>query len=121
MKLTGAVLVVAVACVCTGCESDAAHRYYSSERFEAVPQESVAILSEPPSRAHEVIADFQSRSGTAKEMQKRAAEIGADAVIVQLIGGLMNPNAEWTDEVSSKRFTRITGTAIRYRDRKGTK
>ena len=37
-----------------------------------------------------VIADFQSRGENAKAMQKKAAKIGADAVIVVYLGGYYN-------------------------------
>lgn len=71
-----------------------------------------------------MIADFQGRRSTifqtreeaAHFMQARAAEIGADAVIVGAYGGYQSRSDRWAGEDSqATSFTRFTGTAIRYR------
>lgn len=49
-------------------------------------------------------------------MQKRAAEIGADAVIVSLLGGYYDSNTEWASEDAfSSTYSTIAGTAIKYK------
>jgi hypothetical protein len=99
----------------SGCVTDVANRYYSSERYPPKNIEEVEILQQPPARPHEIIADFQSRGENARDLQKKAAKIGADAVIVQYLGGQVREGAEWVGEASNGTYTRITGTAIRYR------
>lgn len=99
-----------------GCVTDQAHRYYASERFPPRPKEEVEVFSEIPSEPYEVIADFQARGASVRYMQKKAAEIGADAVIVGMYGGYRAKSDEWASEDKyAKTYTRITGTAIRYK------
>lgn len=98
-----------------GCTSDVANRYYASERFPEKVVDQVAILSEPPTRPHDIIADFQSRGESANDIRRKAAKIGADAVIVQYLGGQVRESAEWVGDASNRTYSRITGTAIRYR------
>lgn len=98
-----------------GCASDVANRYYADQRFAAKPVSEVQILWQAPSRPHKVIADFQSRGESPKDLQRKAADIGADAIIVSLLGGNYSLNEQWaSDDRHSKTYSRITGTAIRY-------
>ena len=61
------------------------------------------------------MADFQSRGESPEDIRKKAALIGADAVIIATIGGLYDRSTEWagTDKESGT-YTHITGTAILY-------
>lgn len=98
------------------CVSDQAHRYYATERFPKRQPDEVELLFDTPARPHIVIADFQARGASPEYMQKMAAEIGADAVIVGMYGGFRAISDEWAGEDRhSKTYSRITGTAIRYR------
>lgn len=98
-----------------GCASDVANRYYAEQKFAATPVSEVQILWQAPSRPYKVIADFQSRGESPKDLQRKAADIGADAVIVSLLGGNYSLSEQWASEDRhSKTYSRITGTAIRY-------
>ena len=108
-------LILAGAGLVGGCASDQAHRYYDTARYPPKVVQDVELLSEPPSRAHLVIADFQSRGESPDDMRKRAAAIGADAVIVSLLGGYVLVSSEWMQKESKTNYSRITGTAIIYR------
>ncbi|MEX2213708.1 MAG: hypothetical protein WD768_06250 [Phycisphaeraceae bacterium] len=111
------VLLFTAATILTGCATDEAYRYYATETYPAKDAREVELLSEPPSRPHEVIADFQARGASASYMRKRAAEIGADAVIVVTLGGYRSPHEKWaSDDSHSTSYTRITATAIRYKE-----
>ncbi len=106
-----AVAVIAL----VGCASDVANRFYGGERFAARPVEQVALLWQKPERPFTVIADFQSRGESPKDLQKKAAAIGADAVIVSLLGGHYSGKEEWAGEDRySNTYSRIAGTAIKY-------
>ncbi len=103
--------------VCIGnvnCVGDVANRYYAAERFPPKPFAEVEVLSMPPSRPHEVIADFQSRGDTPESLRRKAARIGADAVIVTRLGGDVPWDTEWADQKTSS-GGRIVGTAIRFK------
>jgi uncharacterized protein YbjQ (UPF0145 family) len=79
--------------------------------------DEVELLRECPTRPYDVIADFQSRGETAEDMRRKAAQIGADAVIVSTLGGYRAIGEEWAGEDSySNTYTRITATAIKYRE-----
>ena len=105
-----------VLCFATGCVSDQAHRYYADERYPPRAVDEVELLYEAPAQPHVVIADFQARGASLKYMRKKAAEIGADAVIVGMYGGYRSKSDEWASEDKhSNTYSRITGTAIRYR------
>jgi hypothetical protein len=98
------------------CVSDQAHRYYAAERYPQRTIEEVELLFKAPARPYDVIADFQARGASPKYMRKKAAEIGADAVIVGMYGGYRAISDEWAGEDrQADTYTRITGTAIRYR------
>lgn len=107
-------LVLAVAFV-TGCSSDSANRYYLDYTLPSKNPDEVAILYAEPARSYTVIADLQARGVSPKYMQKHAAEIGADAVIVSLLGGRRSYDDEWASDNTSRTYSRITGTAIIYK------
>jgi len=112
MKAVTLVLIVFL----TGCASDVANRYYAKERYASRSPADVELLYERPAREFVVIADFQSRGETPKALRKKAAAIGADAVIVSTLGGQYRIADQWADQDSRKHtYTRITGTAIRYK------
>ena len=63
-----------------------------------------------------VVADFQACNASIKHMRKRAAEIGADAVIVVPAGGWYSRDDIWADkDTQSRSYHRLTGTAIQYK------
>ncbi len=116
MRVSSVCFFVASIVLLGGCVSDQAHRYYANERFASRPKEEVKVLSGIPSEPHEVIADFQARGASVEYMRKKAAEIGADAVIVGTYGGYRAKGDEWASEDKhAETYTRITGTAIRYK------
>lgn len=99
-----------------GCVSDEAHRYYARERFPSRSEKEVEVLKTAPSRPYDVIADFQARGASVHYMRRKAAEIGADAVIVGTFGGYRAKSDDWASEDKyGDSYSRITGTAIRYR------
>lgn len=99
-----------------GCVSDEAHRYYATERFPPRNEKEVEVLKTAPSRPYDVIADFQARGASPEYMRRRAAEIGADAVIVGTFGGYRARSDDWASEDKyGDTYSRITGTAIRFR------
>lgn len=104
-----------------GCASDVANRYYASTKYPPKPVDTVEILFAQPTRPYEVIADFQSRGENAKDVRKKAAAIGADAVIVTYLGGTYGNGEQWASETSwtRDRYSRIAGTAIRYKESTG--
>ena len=116
MKPFSVTLLITCLLLC-GCASDVANRYYSSIKYPSKAPELVEILDSKPDRKFEVIADFQSRGESGKSLQKKAAELGADAVIVTTLGGYYSRNEEWASEDRHKdSFSRIIGSAIIYTD-----
>lgn len=102
-----------------GCVSDQANRYYSNERYPKRSPETVEVLRESPTRPHDVIADFQARGASIDYMREQAAEIGADAVIVGTYGGYRSRSDQWAgQDKHSDSYSRITGTAIKYKTEK---
>jgi hypothetical protein len=81
----------------TGCAEDVANRYYSGKKYPAKNVEEVEILTSKPEKDFIVIADFQSRGESDKSFAKRAALIGADAIIVNSVGGMYS----WGEESAS--------------------
>ena len=50
-------------------------------------------------------------------MQRKAAKIGADAVIVVPLGGYRSKSDEWAEQDTEGRtYSRITATAILWKD-----
>jgi len=99
----------------TGCATGEANRYYLKEKLPAKNIKEVEVLREAPTRPYIVIADFQAFV-TIKHMQKRAAEIGADAVIVTPTGGRYSESEIWAgNDRYSNTYTRLIGTAIKYK------
>ena len=104
------------AMILASCATDVANRYYSNEHYPSRPTEDVLILSEKPNKPYEVIADFQSRGDTSESLRKKAAKIGADAIIVTHLGGNYNSNDQWAGQDSQNRtYSRIVGTAIKFK------
>ena len=99
-----------------GCVSDEANRYYLKEKLPSKKISEVEVLREEPKRPYTVIADFQACNASMKHMQKRAAEVGADAVIVVPAGGWYSRNEVWADnDKQSNSYHRLIGTAILYK------
>ena len=78
------------------------------------------LLWEKPKKNFVVIADFQSRGETPDDMRRKAAKIGADAVIVSIIGGVYNKGDQWAGKDTMAGSTNsgtghIVGTAIVYK------
>ncbi|MFW6146466.1 MAG: hypothetical protein ACOC7R_03940 [Planctomycetota bacterium] len=118
--MTRHLLVMAVgALVAGGCAGDVANRYYADETYPPRKTRDVEVLSEAPQRPYEVIADFQSRNEGPRALRRKAARIGAHAVIVTKLGGTYGDSEDWAEQRSwwtKRKYTRITGTAIRYTD-----
>lgn len=103
-------------CLLASCVSDEANRYYSTEHYPARDPSTVEILKSRPPRPFTVIADFQGRGQTASGLQRRAAKIGADAVIVTFVGGWVSTQTKWADDDPyADTSSRSLGTAIRYK------
>ena len=99
-----------------GCASDQASRIYITEKLPPKEANQVEILRVSPTRPYEVIADFQSRGESPQDMQRRAAAIGADAVIVVIAGGYRARSDEAAgQDTQGDAYSRIMGTAIRYK------
>src|SRR5262245_41988393 len=98
------------------CATDVANRYYGSERYPPKATDDVEVLWRTPTRAYVVIADFQSRGESPEAMREKAARIGADAVIVSILGGLYSRSEEWAStDRNHQTYSRITGTAVKYK------
>jgi hypothetical protein len=99
-----------------GCMSDEANRSYLDVKLPAKQISEVDVLRESPTRPYTVIADFQANNATIKHMRKRAAEVGADAVIIVAVGGYYSNKEVWASEDRySNSFNRLIGTAIKYK------
>jgi hypothetical protein len=110
-------MLTLILCLLPSCAGDVANRYYGKMKYPPKEPGEVQILQERPARPYEVIADFQSRGETPEDMRRRAAQIGADAVIISRLGGLYSTGEEWAGSDSYRHtYSRITGTAIKYRD-----
>jgi uncharacterized protein YbjQ (UPF0145 family) len=102
--------------ISTSCSSDVANRYYGSAHYPRKATDDVALLNAAPTRPYEVIADFQSRNESPESVRRKAAEIGADAVIVTTLGGRYDKSEEWAAQNNDRgMYTRIVGTAIKYK------
>jgi len=109
-------LLVLICLISAGCATDVANRYYASIKYPPKNSQDVQILRQPPARPYDVIADFQSRGESPKSVAKKAAKIGADAVIIATLGGYYELGTQWASEDNqADTYTRIVGTAIRYK------
>jgi predicted 2-oxoglutarate/Fe(II)-dependent dioxygenase YbiX len=112
-------LLFTVALSLVSCATDVANRYYAGQSFPPKNPSEVVILRSAPNRPYEVIADFQSRGESEKSVRKKAAKIGADAVIISILGGYYNLSTQWaSDDAHANTYTRICGTAIVYKQTK---
>jgi len=108
--------LVVLSLLLSGCAVDVANRYYSATNYPPTDPKKVEILRQAPSRPYEVIADFQSRGESPKSVAKKAAKVGADAVIIAILGGYYHLGTQWASQDSqASTYTRIVGTAIRYK------
>lgn len=99
-----------------GCMSDEANRCYFKGKFPPREVSEVQVLHEAPQKPYIVIADFQANNASIKHMRKRAAEVGADAVIVVSAGGNYSRDEVWAGEDRySDSYIRLIGTAIKYK------
>ena len=109
-------LVFILALLLPSCASDVANRYYGQVRYPPRPAAEVQVLRTKPLRDFTVIADFQSRHESVAAMREKAAQIGADAVIISILGGYYDWTEQWASEDRySNTYTRITGTALVYK------
>lgn len=108
--------LLVLASLLAGCATDVANRYYGAEKFPAKDPKEVELLWQRPSREFTVIADFQSRGESPEAVRKKAAKIGADAVIISILGGLYDTSEQWAgSDRQGNTYSRITGTAIKYK------
>ena len=108
-------LIILPVLIFLGCASDVANRYYSDTKYPAKPLEQVDVFTNAPSRAYVVIADFQGRNQSPRELRKQAAKIGADAIIISYIGGAYDSRDQWAGHDSQKNtYTHIIGTVLKY-------
>ena len=108
-------IIIFLLCV-IGCISDEANRCYLKNKLPAKKTSEVEVLREEPQCSYIVVADFQAKNASFKHMQKRAAEVGADAVIVVPAGGWYSRNEIWADkDKQSNSYSRLIGTAIQYK------
>ena len=98
------------------CATDVANRYYGAAKYPAREAAEVELLWQRPTKDFVVIADFQSRGESPEAVRKKAALIGADAVIISILGGYYSTSDEWAgSDRQAGTYSRITGTAIRYK------
>ena len=108
--------LLVLVCFLAGCVAGEANRYYLKERLPAKKISEVEVLRGEPKKDYVVIADFQASQASFKHMQRRAAEIGADAVIVTPAGGRYSESEIWAeDDRYSDTYTRLIATAIKYK------
>lgn len=111
--------LLVLASLLAGCATDVANRYYGVEKYPAKDPKEVELLRQRPSREFTVIADFQSRGESPEAVRKKAAKIGADAVVISILGGYYSTGEQWAGDDrhsnSSSPHGRITGTAIKYK------
>ena len=112
-NLWAALITAIIATV--GCVSDQAYRAYVKEgTYPAKSAESVALLYQRPVEKFEVIADLQARGNAIDAFRREAGKLGADAIIISHFGGSI-ADATYAGGDEGKTFTRIVGTAIKYK------
>jgi uncharacterized protein YbjQ (UPF0145 family) len=115
MKANLWVALITATIAMVGCVSDQAYRAYVSEgTYPAKNAESVAILYQRPVEQFEVIADLQARGNAIEAFRKEAGKLGADAIIISHFGGTI-ADATYAGGDKGQTFTRIVGTAIKYK------
>lgn len=110
----------------TSCATDEAYRYYGkSERKAPKKKNEVTVYYKDPGLKYEPIADFQARGSShlVEEFQKKAAEVGADAIIITITNESYDKNTEWAGDgvknTQDEKFfldRRIYGTAIVFKN-----
>ena len=105
-----------LASLSASCASDVANRYYGSVKYPPKPVDQVLLLDHAPDRPYTVIADLQSRGESPEDMRRKAAKLGADAVIVTTLGDYAySQSEEWAQNKNANvAYTRIVGTAVRF-------
>jgi len=110
-------LTIMLVLLLSGCASDVAGRYYSNEKYPARPADEVEVFTSAPTRPYEVIADLQARGASVNYMKRQAAKIGADGIIVSMLGGYRSGSDIWAGIDSySNTYSRITATAIKFKN-----
>ena len=90
-------------------------RYGLSQPFAPRDPQEVEVLWEKPAEAYTVIGHFRSRGNNPKSLQKRAAKIGANAVIVTPLDVVSaKTDRQYRMPQPSFSHPRIAGEAIRY-------
>ena len=113
--MNGKTVILLLAVAMVGCATDVANRYYSDVQYPARSVDEVAVFTNAPTRPYIVIADFQARGETPRDMRNQAAKIGADAVIVTYLGGLYDSHDQWAGHDSQNHtYAHIVGTALKY-------
>ncbi|MFA5093136.1 MAG: hypothetical protein WC543_04275 [Candidatus Omnitrophota bacterium] len=109
-------LLLLFICFLAGCVTNEANRYYLKEQLPPKNVSEVEVLQAVPKRPYMVIADLQASGASFDYLQKRAAEAGADAVIVTCTGGSYSTSEIWAEKDRySNSCTGFIGTAIKYR------
>lgn len=100
----------------TACVTDEANRYYANEKYAPKAIGEVELLYGRPARKFDVIAEFQSRGESTESFRKKAALIGADAVIIRNLGGYASLGSEWAGEdPHSGSHSRRVAIALKYK------
>jgi hypothetical protein len=96
------------------CVTDHAERVYITKPSLSTPADVLTVI---PQKSYDVIADIQWQGGTIQKMASRAAQLGGDAVIIQLLGGNVHLTGLSPEEMNkeNKTFNRMAGTVIKYR------
>jgi len=99
-----------------GCSTDEAGRYYPVEKYPARPASEVEILTKAPQRDYVVIADIQAHNVSPEHMQRRAGEIGGDAVILVRGGGNYSKDEVWASvDRYGTSYSRLLATVIKFK------
>lgn len=97
------------------CVTDEANRYFASEQYPATNPSSVEVLTSRPAKPFKVIAEFQSRGESDRSYKRKAAAIGADAIIVKNLGGYASLHSDWAGEDPyADSHSRRVAIAIKY-------